>query len=280
MIDSLSGDPAVPRRLWAVDPTERFAQLVRGPEEALVNRFDEATLLIAAHAKPGLDIGAYRRRLDDLAASCGEPRLAAIVRQLFIVEGFRGNEADYEDPRNSYLDEVLDRRLGIPITLSVVLLEVARRLGMPMAGVSMPGHFLVRLPGDPAVMLDAFRGGVLLSESDCQQRFHDQHGPDVPWNPSYLDPVGPREMLARMLANLRTVHLQRQNSVALEWVLRLRSLLPGTPPDDREERAGVLAALAQFDQAATLLEDLAGEATNERAGTLTSRARRLRARLN
>lgn len=263
-----------------MDPTARFAALVQAPEDVLAENLDEAALLIGAHARPDVDVDAYRRRLDEVAARCGEGVLSGVIHQLFEVEGFRGNDIDYADPRNSYLDQVLDRRLGIPITLSIVMLEVARRIGVPLAGVSMPGHFLVRTVGEPAVFIDAFAGGRLLSESQCQQRFHDQHGPASPWDDAYLSPVGARAIVARVLANLRTVHFQRQDSVALEWVLRLRSLLPYPGIDERAERAGVLASLAQFDQAASLLEELAGEAGDEQAVALTSRAARLRARLN
>jgi regulator of sirC expression with transglutaminase-like and TPR domain len=263
-----------------VDATDRFARLVRAPKHELDAQLDVGALLIAAHARPGLDLDAYRRRLDDLAAACAEPVLAEVANQLFGVEGFHGNEADYYDPRNSYLDQVLDRRVGIPITLSVVLIEVARRVGIALEGVSMPGHFLVRLPGEPPVLLDPFEGGRLLSEHECEQRFRAVQGPAVPFDPGYLEPVGTIAILARMLNNLRNIHLQRQDSVSLEWVLRLRSLLPGATLDERTERAGVLAALARFDEAATLLEDLASEAPDERAASMTSKARRLRARLN
>lgn len=264
-----------------MDPTERFEALVHGPPGDLEDHLDEATLLIAAHARPGLDVDAYRRRFDDLAASCGEDRvLAEILDRLFVVEGFRGNELDYGDPRNSYLDQVLDRRIGIPITLAVVLMEVARRLDVPLAGVSMPGHFLVRMRGEPAVLIDAFDGGRMLSATECRQWFIDRYGVAAPWDPAYLEPVGAAGILHRMLTNLRGAHLQRQQSVALEWVLRLRDLLPGATVEQRSERAGVLASLAQFGEAATLLEHLAEEADDERSGALVSRARRVRARLN
>lgn len=263
-----------------MDPTDRFARLVRGPQQDLDENLDTASLLIAAHADRRLDIEAQKRRLDDLAAACAEPVLAEVTNVLFGIEGFRGNDADYYDPRNSYLDQVLERRVGIPITLSVVLMEVARRVGIVLEGVSMPGHFLVRLPGAPPILLDPFEGGRLLSEHECEQRFRAVQGPAVPFDPGYLEPVGTIAILARMLNNLRNIHLQRQDSAALEWVLRLRGLLPGATLAERTERAGVLAALARFDEAATLLEDLAGEAPQEQAESMASKARRLRARLN
>lgn len=263
-----------------MDATDRFARLVRAPADELDQKLDVGALLIAAHARPNLDVDDYVGRLDELAARCREPVLAEVTHQLFAVEGFRGNDGDYYDPRNSYLDEVIDRRVGIPITLAVVLLSVARRLGIDLAGVSMPGHFLARLGGEPAVLLDPFDGGHLLSAQECEARFYAMHGPGAAFDPAFLEPVGTVAILGRMLANLRAVHVQRQDSVSLEWVLRLRSLLPGASLDEGTERAGVLATLARFDEAATLLEDLATDAPDARATLLTSKAKRLRARLN
>ena len=264
----------------APNPTERFAALVQGPEDGLAGRLDEATLLIAEHARPDLDVEDYRARLDELAGACAEPTLAAVSHLLFEVEGFQGNP-DYYDPDNSYLDQVLDRRVGIPITLAVVLLEVGRRLGVPVAGVGLPGHFLVRLRGEPALFLDPFGGGRLLAATECQERFHAAFGAGATFDPAFLDPVGPRAILARMLANLRQIHLHRQDSRSLAWVLRLRNTLPDLPLDEQAELAGVLLSLGRFDEAAAVLEGLAPSAASEEAAAkLRHKATRLRARLN
>lgn len=270
------------RRLgkMAVDPTSRFADLVEAPPAELADHLDEAALLIAAHAHPALEVDDYRARLDDLANRAQEPRLADVAHVLFAEEGFQGNTDDYYDPRNSYLDDVIDRRLGIPISLGVVLIEVARRAGIKLAGVGMPGHFLVRLDGEPSIFLDPFDGGALLSPAECERRFHAVQGDAAPFDPDYLEPVGALAIIARMLSNLRQIHTVRHDSVALEWVLRLRSLLPGASLEQRSERAGALAALARFDEAATVLEDLAEEAPDQRADALVAKARRLRAKLN
>jgi regulator of sirC expression with transglutaminase-like and TPR domain len=124
-----------------VELSERFAALLRRPEAEVP--LDEVALVIAAHARPELDIGAQLTRLDELAATCFAPTLDALVRHLFVDLGFRGNEGDYYDPRNSYLDEVVERRLGIPITLSVLTIEVGRRIGVPVAGVSLIGRIVL-----------------------------------------------------------------------------------------------------------------------------------------
>src|SRR5437764_7768135 len=137
-----------------------FADLVARPEDKIP--LDEAALLIAYQARPGLDIGAGLARLDDLAASCNPPTFDGLVRHLFDDLGFRGNVEHYQDPDNSYLDQVLQRRLGIPISLSVLTMEVGRRLGIGLDGVGMPGHFLVRPAAAPATFADPFDGGRRL----------------------------------------------------------------------------------------------------------------------
>ncbi len=124
--------------------TDAFIALVQGPENAL--HLDHAALLLAAHAEPGLDVGAQLDRIDDLAARCPAPTLDGVRGLLFEDMGFSGDTEYYSDPRNSLLDQVLDRRLGIPISLSVLMMEVGRRVGVPLEGVAMPGHFLVRQP--------------------------------------------------------------------------------------------------------------------------------------
>ena len=263
-----------------MDATGRFEQLVGGPASVLATALDEAALLIAAHARPSdrpLDVAAYLGRLDEIAAACKEPSADALVHQLFEVEGFTGDTERYYDPRNSYLDEVLDRRLGIPITLSLVAVEVGRRLEVPVVPIGMPGHFLVRIDGG---LLDAYEGGRRLSLSECEERFRSIYGPDAPFDLSLLEPAAPHDIIGRMLANLRQVHLSRKDSVNLEWVLRLRAMLPSATIEEKAERAGVLAALGRFDRAADVLDALVPEADEGRAKALGSKAKQLRARLN
>ena len=129
-----------------MDPAERFASIVRAPETDI--RLDEAAFCIAACARPDaqprLDVDEWCARLDALAAASPEPTFEGVRTLLFVTEGFRGNTDDYGDPRNSFLDAVIERRCGIPITLSVLLIEVARRHGVEVLGIGMPGHFLVR----------------------------------------------------------------------------------------------------------------------------------------
>ncbi len=207
-----------------MDPAERFAAAVGRPDPEVP--LDEAALCIAAHAAPGLDVDAQLARLDDLAARCREPTLDGLRRLLFSDLGFVGNTLDYHDPRNSLLHEVLDRRTGIPITLAVVLMEVGRRLGVPLAGVSMPGHFLVRDRVDPEVFVDAFDHGRVIDRAGCRRRFHALH-PGVPFDERFLDPSPRRAVVVRMLANLQGIYVRAADRDALRWVLALRSSVPG-----------------------------------------------------
>jgi len=140
----------------------RFADLVALPDDEIP--LDEAALLIAAQARPELDVGAELGRLDELAGGCGEATLDGLAQHLFTDLGFHGNTEHYQDPDNSYLDQVLERRVGIPIALSVVTMEVGRRLGVALDGVGMPGHFLVRHRADPATFLDPFDHGRRLDD--------------------------------------------------------------------------------------------------------------------
>lgn len=262
------------------EATARFVDLVRGPERELAFALDEAALLIAAHATSGLDVAAYRDRLDRLAASAPSADVEDVARHLFVTEGFAGNRDDYADPRNSYLDQVIDRRLGIPISLSVVLMEVGRRLGLPLAGVGMPGHFLVRLEGVRPLFVDPFERGEILDAAGCEARFRDLHGEEMQFEPAFLAPIGPRAILARMLANLRQAYEARSDAGALEWVLRLRTAIPGVPLREQVDFAEVLASRGRFGEAAAALEGLVPHTTESGAEGLRNKAAVLRARLN
>ncbi len=203
----------------------RFAALIAREPVPL----DEAALAIAAEEYPGLDAGAYLARLDALAervrAVAGPSfRAASGLRALRQVlaeeEGLRGNEGDYFDPRNSFLNEVLDRRLGIPISLSVVWMEVARRAGLQLHGVGVPGHFLAKyVSGSGAeVFVDAFRGGEMLSADECAARFRARNG-GRELERRWLEAVGARQILVRMLHNLRRIYGERKDDVRAYWVL-------------------------------------------------------------
>ena len=157
-----------------MEPSQRFAALVATSGEHLP--LDEAAVLIAACAEPDLRSGAVMAQLDVLAETCPGYTLDALVPHLFGRGGFGPDRADYYDPRNSLINHVLERRLGIPITLSVIALEVGRRIGVPMSGVGMPGHFLLQDKVDRSVFIDPFHGGQLLDAQGCQRLFHQLRG--------------------------------------------------------------------------------------------------------
>ena len=240
----------------------RFAALVERGESELP--LAEAALLIAAEEYPQLPTGPYLRRLDLLAERVRDRLsdetaplvlLQDLSRVLFQEEGFRGNVEDYYDPRNSFLNDVLDRRLGIPITLSVVYLEVGWRLGLPLAGVNFPGHFLVRYEGEALrILVDPFQGGELRFEGDAQALLDRVYGRSVPLRAEYLRPAGRKDILARILSNLKGIHLNARDDVrALAAVERLQLLLPGEPREMRD-RGMILARLGRAGEAREELE--------------------------
>ena len=253
----------------------RFADLVGRPDAEIP--LDEAALLIAACARPDLDIGAELGRLDELAAGCPEPTLEGLCAHLFGELGFRGNTEQYQDPDNSYLDQVMLRRVGIPISLSVLTMEVARRLGVELDGVGMPGHFLIRHRTDPGTYLDPFGGGQRLDAPGCRAIFANLGG--TSWDDSYLQPVGARAILSRMLLNLQGLFLPADLRSAA-WVLELRLAIPGLPLADRLGLARALGSLGRFGPAAMELERVAAELPPEEATTVATEATALRAKSN
>ena len=260
------------------DASARFAELVQRPEAEIP--LDEGALLIAAHAYPGLDVAREQARLDGIAAGCASATLDGLRQHLFGVLGFKGNTERYADARNSFLNDVLERRTGIPISLAVVAMEVGRRIGVPLEGVGMPGHFLVRHGADPALLIDPFGGGRLLDVGDCERLFRSMHGPDVPFDAALLAPVGPRAILARMLANLRQLYLATGNAASLGWVLRLRVSIPARTPHELADVASAQAAVGLFAEAAATLEAIADLLPDEGAERARAEARVVRSRLN
>lgn len=265
------------------DATARFAELVARSEDAIP--LDEAALLIAAHAHPELDVAELLVRLDELAAPVPPGDADSLARQLFRDLRYRGNTEDYGDPRNSYLDDVIARRLGIPITLSVLMLEVGRRARVALVGVGMPGHFLVSVADQrasdvaDAPYFDPFDGGRRLDLEGCGALFAALHGPSERFEARYLEPVGPRAILARMLANLERA-LAGRDPGSGRWVVRLHLALPGLTASQRRQLAHRLGSFGAFSEAAAALESLASALADDAARTVELEARALRARAN
>ncbi len=266
---------------------DRWAETVRRPEADVP--LGEAALLISAAANPDLDVEAELSRLDELAlgvvrtdAGAGpEAGADAVCDLLFGRFGLRGDDRTYDHPDNSYLDRVLERRRGIPITLSVLLIEVAGRCGVPLEGVGMPGHFLVRDPSRPTSLIDPFGGGRRLGMAECERIMQMATGSPTPLAPEMLERTGTHAILARMLLNLDRSFERRGDRRSLRWVSELRLRLPGTPAGDRVQLASRLSVLGRFDAAAEVLEVTARTVTPGPARDRLSReAVTLRARLN
>lgn len=196
-----------------------FRESVERPDEEL--DLAEAALLIAQAEYPHLDRGRYLRLLDQLATGVGRRTsdamgpygmVNALSEYLFDEEGFRGNEDDYYDPRNSFLNDVLERKLGIPITLSLVYMEVGRRLELPIVGLGIPGHFLVKYRSpEEEIIIDPFHRGIILSEEECADLLTRTSEEAIPFQPNYLAPVAKKQILTRMLNNLRSIYLSRED---------------------------------------------------------------------
>jgi regulator of sirC expression with transglutaminase-like and TPR domain len=196
-----------------------LAELVSRPD----GRIDlaRAALSVARWEYPRLEVDAYLERLDGLARAVDGTRrspdalgrLHRLREYLFVEQGFAGNHDDYYDPRNSFLNDVLDRRQGIPITLSLVLMEVGKRLGLAIEGIGLPGHFIAgaRLD-DSQILLDPFNGGALLTPEECEGLVGSVLGREVTLSTEHYAPVSGRQLLTRMLANLKGAYWRRE-----EW---------------------------------------------------------------
>ena len=219
---------------------EDFAALAAAGERTDLAR---AALAIARIAYPDLDPAPYLRQLDGLAAAV-RPRLhpggspeaavAELAGYLFGECGFRGNQEEYYDPRNSYLNDVLERRTGIPITLSVVLIETGARLGLGIEGVGFPGHFLVRVAGSRGpLLLDPFYGGRPIGERELLARYRTFVGSDAPaLPPDALATTGTPAILTRMLRNLLRAYLDQKDHA---HALAADDLLLVLVPDSADE---------------------------------------------
>ena len=231
-----------------------------------------ACLQIAEDAYPGLDVDGYlgeierfakRLRARLAAAAAAEDRVITLNEFLFDDLGFRGNAGDYYDPRNSYLNEVLDRRTGIPITLSVLYMEIGRRIGLPFEGVSFPGHFLVRMPmRGGTLVLDPFQGGVPQSEDELRERLKRviPRGAtggvpvaDLPLE-QFIEPASNRQILARLLRNLKWVYREKDKPERLLEVLNRMIIVAPQAAGERRDRGDVYQRLECWRPA---LQDLA-----------------------
>jgi regulator of sirC expression with transglutaminase-like and TPR domain len=220
-----------------------FYQEVNQPDEQI--HLERAALYLAQEEYPDLDVDAYLNALDTMAMEVEERLpsenyplkiLQTINQYLYKDLGYRGNTDDYYDPRNSFLNQVIDRRTGIPITLSLVYLAIAQRIGFPMVGIGMPGHFLIRPDVEAMeIFVDPFNQGEILFMHDCQDRLNQMFGRPITLQPEFFKSVAPPQVLARMLTNLKVIYLEQSNlEKALAAIERILLVFPNAPLELRD----------------------------------------------
>lgn len=196
---------------------------------------DEACLAMSSTIQRPLDEIEWLAALDLLAGECPTPTPDGVARYLFEELGFRGNTDAYYDWRNSCLDRVIDTRVGIPISLSVLMIEVARRVGVPLVGVGMPAHFLVRTATGPARFFDPFAGGAELDSADARALFERVTRGQVAWRDGFLQPTLAQPIVVRMLNNLRAIFQSRADDLKLALVMQMRAQIPQLAESERDE---------------------------------------------
>ena len=231
-----------------------FERLVKRPETT----FDlaRAALLVAAESDPRMDVDGCLHTLDTWAETLRarlDPewnnlqKLARLRSFLFDDLHFRGDQEDYYSPSNSLLNQVMTRRLGVPLTLSIIFMELGWRVGIPFEGVGFPGHFLVRLTGEPRdLLLDPYRDGMSVSEEDCLRMLYEISGGKLQMRGEYLNSVSKHDMITRLLKNLKGAYLRQENDVgALAAVDRLLLLHP-EDLDELRDRGLLLYRLQRY----------------------------------
>jgi regulator of sirC expression with transglutaminase-like and TPR domain len=237
----------------------RFARLVARPESEIDLAL--GALAIAADGRAGVDPAPTVAYLDGLAERVrirldrGDPLGRAVGRLhdvLFREAAFRPpTSAEFHDPRNSLLDCVVERRIGLPISLGIIELEVAWRIGLPLHGVGLPGHFVVG--GPDGLLVDPAGGGRSLTPDDCQALIRRSIGDGILFHAGMLRPVGRRQILARVLRNLRSVHLGARNWPAALGAVELLAVVEPTDPDHGRDRGLLLGRMGRFSDAVALL---------------------------
>jgi len=237
----------------------RFARLVARPEHDI--DLAVAALVIAAHGRSAPDEAAVLDHLDGLAERVrirlddGDP-VEDIVDRLHDVlyreVGYRGpTAAEYGDPANSLLDAVVDRRIGLPISLAIVELETAWRIGLPLVGIGLPGHFIVG--GPDGILADPVAGGERLTPDDCQALIRRTVGDGVLFHTGMLRPAGRREILTRVLRNLRAARLGRREWPAALDAIDLLLVLEPTDPEHGRDRGLLLGRMGRYGEAVRAL---------------------------
>ncbi len=216
---------------------DELAALADAPDRA--TNLEAGAFLIARYAYPALEVGRYRHQLDTMARevrdrigprASGEETVNALNRYIFTEQGFKGNTKNYYEVENSYINCVIDRRVGIPISLSVVYLLIGQRLALPLFGIGMPGHFLVKYESDRyKIFIDCFNGGALLTEKNCA-RFLTEAG--YGFDDKYLQKSPTRAILSRMIKNLLAIYSKMDEPVKTARMYKFIEILGGEPREE------------------------------------------------
>lgn len=253
---------------WISSLRGEFAVLVSEEIDEHQISLARAALTIARTEYPELDpekyiqqLEWYAKRVEQMLPDLPEPVqvIAGINYVLFGEESLRGNDEDYYDPRNSFLNDVLDRKLGIPISLAIVYIEVAQRIGFPLFGVGMPGHFLLKhydVAGNET-FIDPFHRGDILTRADCQSRLDEIYSGQMPLQPEFLHTVTRRQLLTRVLNNLRNIYMERRDFRRALVIVDLVLAIHPRSAEDMKQRAMLRYALGQLRGAAEDLETYA-----------------------
>ena len=241
----------------ATDPYREFRQAADRPEEQI--DLGRAALTIALPEYPTLDFTAYLGRINELALEVSERAgadadvyrsIAALNFVLFSRHGFRGNRDAYYDPKNSFLNQVIERKTGIPITLSVLYMEVAKRIGLAFDGVGFPGHFMVKTIADGnEIVIDPFDGGESKSHEDLDALLGQLYGGKVEMRAEFLAPLPKRRILQRMLTNLKAIYARENDLVKILAALDRLLILDPASAEDTRDRGVIYSRLECYGQA-------------------------------
>ena len=255
-----------------MDPSTETDKLRREQFAAALGRTGPAglvagALLIAKSEYPDLDLDREMSRISEIGAEAarriatmengGNPyaRLEVIRAYLFDELGFHGNAGDYEDPRNSFLNQVMDRRTGIPLTLSIIYLEIAGAAGFDSRGVALPGHFIVRLDFEGrTILVDPFGGGRVLTQEDCRALVVRSTGRASLFRPEILDGASPTRILTRLLRNLKRIYLSREDYNRALGVVDMLLVTTSGDPMETRDRGILMSHLGRVHEAISDLE--------------------------
>ena len=246
-----------------IDVQQKFLQEINQPDND-INLAKSALYIAQIIQEVELSISSYLQALDLMAETIKERLqesfyplkiINSINQHLYHELNYRGNASNYYDTRNSFLNQVIDRRIGIPITLSLVYLEIARRLDFPMVGIAMPGHFLIRPEfEDVGIFVDAFNRGEIIFKQDCEQKFQEIFQKQLSLEPWLLSPVTNKHFLERMLTNLKYIYINNRTLAEALKIIELILMIFPNHPRELRDRGLIYYDLGNSDQACQDLE--------------------------